>query len=79
MIAQVRRRLFGLLLRRLPLGFCSNKVLCGSSLARCCRFAVAPTFLMMSEAAGAFSNYMVTGLNLEGVVQAFSFGLYNFE
>ena len=29
---------------------------------------------MMSEAAGAFSNYMVTGLNLEGVVQAFSFG-----
>jgi hypothetical protein len=34
---------------------------------------------MMSEAAGAFSNYRVTGLNLEGVVQAFSFGLYNFE
>ena len=42
-------------------------------------FAVAPTLFMQSEAAGAFSNYGVTGLNLDGVVQAFSLGLYYFE
>ena len=57
----------------------TNKVPCGSSLARCCRLAVAPTFLMQSVIDGAFSNYGVTGLNLEGVTRAFFLGLYNFE
>ena len=57
----------------------TNKVRCGSSLARCCRFAVAPTYLMQSVTAGAFSNYGVTGLNLEGVVLAYTLDLYNFE
>ena len=33
----------------------------------------------MSEVAGAFSNYGVTGLDFEGVVQAYAMGLYNLE
>ena len=57
----------------------TNKVRCGSSLARCCRLAVAPMYFVQSVSAGAISNYCVTGLNLQGVVQAFSLGLYYFE
>jgi hypothetical protein len=34
---------------------------------------------MQSVIDGAFSNYGVTGLNLEGVSRAFFLGLYNFE
>ena len=36
-------------------------------------------YFVQSVSAGALSNYCVTGLNLQGVVQAFSLGLYNFE
>ncbi len=79
LIAQVRRRLFWVAASQTTVRFCSNKVRCGSSLARCCRFAVAPTFFTMSEVAGAFSNYGVAGLNFEGVVQAYAMGLYNLE
>ena len=57
----------------------TNKVRCGSSLARCSRFAVAPMYFVQSMSAGATSNYCVTGLNLQGVVQAVSLGLYHFE
>ena len=57
----------------------TNKVLCGSSLARCCRLAVAPKYLMQSAIAEALPIYGVTGLNFEGVVQTFSSGVFNFE
>ena len=51
----------------------------GSSLARCCRLAVAPTFFMQFVFAGALTNYCVTGINMEGVVQAGSLGVYHSE
>ena len=57
----------------------TNKVPCGSSLARCCRLAVAPMYLMQSAIAEALPIYGVTGLNYEGVVQTFFLGLFNYE
>ena len=57
----------------------TNKVRCGSSLARCCRLAVAPMYLMQSAIAEALPIYGVTGLNFEGVVPAYTLDLYNFE
>ena len=51
----------------------------GSSLARCCRFAVAPKFLMQSVFVGALTSFFVTGLNGKGDMQAFSFSSYNNE
>ena len=51
----------------------------GSSLARCCRFAVAPKFLMKSVFVGALTSFFVTGSNGKGDMQAFSFSSYNNE
>ena len=79
MIAQVRRRQFSILGCFADYRCYTNKVLCGSSLARCCRLAVAPTYLMQSAIAEALPIYGVTGLNFEGVVQTFFSGVLNFE
>ena len=70
---------FSLLLRRLLPHTFPYKATWGSSLARCCRFAVAPKFLMQSVFAGALTSFLVTGLNLEGDMQALAFNIYNNE
>ena len=55
------------------------KVLCGSSLDRCRRFAVAPFFGEQSEFVGASTTYFGTGLIFEGTVQMLRTGSYNHE
>ena len=70
---------FSLLLRRLLPHIFPYKATWGSSLARCCRFAVAPKFLMKSVFVGALTSFFVTGLNGKGDMQAFSFSSYNNE
>ncbi len=79
MIAQVRRRQFLIFGCFADYRCYTNKVPCGSSLARCCRFAVAPTYPTQSTIAEALPIYGVTGLNFEGVVQTFFLGLFNYE
>ncbi len=67
---------FGLL-RRLPL--VSNKVRCGSSLARCRRIAVAPNNGEQQVTDDALTAYFVTGLSFMPVMQIVAIGKFNFE
>ena len=65
------------LLRRLPLVF--NKVRCGSSLARCRRIAVAPTYGEQQVTNDALTAYVVTGLMSTPVMAVAATGVFYFE
>ena len=69
---------FGLL-RRLPLGFVSSKVRCRSSLARCRRIAVAPTYGEQQVTNEALTAYIVTGLMSTPVMAVAATGEFYFE
>ena len=65
------------LLRRLPLVF--NKVRCGSSLARCRRIAVAPTYGEQQGTNEALTAYLVTGLIITSGMAVVATGEFYFE
>ncbi len=58
---------------------CSNKVLCGSSLARCRRIAVAPNNGEQQVTDDALTAYFVTGLVLMPVMEMEATGKFNIE
>ena len=63
--------------RRLPL--VTNKVRCGSSLARCRRIAVAPTYAEQQATDEALTAYFATGLMIMSGMAVVATGVFHFE
>ncbi len=57
----------------------TNKAWWGSSLDRCCRFAVAPELGKLSVFVGTSTGYDVTGLISRTAVRELHFGIFNHE